>query len=119
MGSSPYSPVLPLVICLPPRPLTGALTPQRSSEAFWWWIRLLPPTQNAHPSTSVAHSEKPQAVLCNVILNLTEAKLGFLKVSTPMVSHVNGGNIPFDLAVEIPCKALNGIIFDLLYGIMK
>lgn len=60
---------------------------------------------NAHPSTSVAHSEKPQTVLCDVILNLTEAKLGFLKVSTPMVSHVNGGNILFDLAIEIPHKA--------------
>lgn len=73
MGSSPYSPVIPLVICLPLRPLTGALMPARSGEAFRWRIGLL----NKHPpfltsSTSVVHSEKPHAVLCNAIHDLTE-----------------------------------------------
>lgn len=71
MGSSPYSPVIPLVICLPQRPLTGALMAQRRSEAFWLWIGLLSLTQITHPpfltsdisSTSATHSEMPQAVL--------------------------------------------------------
>lgn len=36
MGSSPYSPVIPLVICLPLRPLTGTLMAPGCSQAFWF-----------------------------------------------------------------------------------
>lgn len=86
MGSSPYSPVIPLVICLPLRPLTGALMALRRSEAFWSWIRLLSRTQSSHPSSilifffsfSVAHSKTPQAVFIYVTPDLRETRLGFL-----------------------------------------
>lgn len=50
MGRSPYSPVVPLVICLPLRPLTGALMARRRSEAFWLRIGLLPTAKIAHPT---------------------------------------------------------------------
>lgn len=36
MGSSPYSPVIPLVICLPLRPLTRTLMAPGCSEASWF-----------------------------------------------------------------------------------
>lgn len=94
MGSSPYSPVIPLVICLPPRPLTGALMVRRRGGAFWWQISLLPqpppPTQNAHPSSFLILLPLWRTVRCHklccacdpyVIPDLTKAKLRFLKAS--------------------------------------
>lgn len=44
MGSSPYSPVIPLVICLPLRPLTGTLMAPGRSQAFWFADRPSCPT---------------------------------------------------------------------------
>lgn len=50
-GSSPYSPVIPLVICLPLRPLTGTLMAPGRSEAFRFAHRhRLSNTQIAHPT---------------------------------------------------------------------
>lgn len=74
MGSSPYSPVIPLVICLPLRPLTSALMVQRCSEAFSLRIGLHSPTQIAHPpfltfdifSNSVMHGKMPRTVFFHV-----------------------------------------------------
>ena len=80
MGSSPYSPVIPLVICLPPRPLTGTLMPPEKRRSIL--VAEQPPASHLnHPpfltsSASVAHSEMPQAVLCSVIPDLTQAGLG-------------------------------------------
>lgn len=85
MGSSPYSPVIPLVICLPPRPLTGALMPPEKRRSIL--VAAQPPASHLYRPpfltsfTSVAHSEMPQAVLCNVTPDLTQAKPDFLKAS--------------------------------------
>lgn len=55
MGSSPYSPVIPLVICLPRRPLTGTLMAPGRSQAFWLADRPAcpPPKLPIRPLTSM------------------------------------------------------------------
>lgn len=51
MGSSPYSPVIPLVICLPLRPLTGTLMAPGCSQAFLvCGSARLSNTQTPHPT---------------------------------------------------------------------
>ena len=82
MGSSPYSPVIPLVICLPLCLLTSTWMAQGGSEAFRSPIILLPPIHLVSfviLLLSLFHTVRCHK-LCYAmcLLNLSETKLGFL-----------------------------------------
>lgn len=119
MGSSPYSPVIPLVICLPPRPLTGALMVRRRGGAFWWQISLLPPPPPPPKTPTLPHfwyfylcGAQWDATSCVVpvirMWSLTLPKpscASWKQVGTLMTSYVNVDKILFDSAMEIPQRA--------------
>lgn len=95
MGSSPYSPVVPLVICLPLRPLTGALMARRRSEAFWLWIGLLPAAQIAHPTAPSSlsiflpprHCGQAVSGCATPDLGEIHARFSWKEVGTLVISH--------------------------------